>query len=183
MTRKILSVVVGVILVAAAVTAQKRPDFTGMWQTNREKTAAASPSAGSGGSGRMGGGAVVAGGAFVSSSGSAPAPWVVVQTATILTITRDFGDGSGQKWVYKLDGGESINTNARTTTTTRSRWDGDRLITEGSQVTKTQEAEVAGTVKEVRWLDKDGSMHVETTRAIGGREPSTTFQVFDKQPK
>jgi hypothetical protein len=119
----------------------------------------------------------------MSASGGAAPEWTVTQTAAAVTIVRPFPDGSGeQKFVYKLTG-ESVNTNGRTTQTTRSRWDAGKLVTEGTQVTTTDQGTVNGTFKEVRSLDKDGSMHVETTRSINGGSPSTSVSVLSKKAK
>jgi hypothetical protein len=170
---------------AAALAAQTKPDFNGTWDVNPEKTAAdraaaATTSPGGGGGGGLRGG----GGNSMSAVGAtAPMPYVIKQTARELTITRDFGDGTVQKWVYRLDGSESVNTNLRTTLTTRSTFTDGKLVTEGKQATKTDQAEVTGTFKEVRWIDKDGAMHVHTTRVMNGGAPTTSYQVLDKKTK
>lgn len=170
------------MLWSAALSAQARPNLAGTWETNAEKTAAAraagAPTAAAGGGGAMRG---AGGGSLMAASGAAPMPYVITQTPQAVTIARDLGDGASQKWVYKLDGSESVNVNARTTLTTRSAFAGDKLITEGKQVTKTEQAEVAGTFREVRWIDKDGAMHVETTRAMNGGAATTGYLVLDRK--
>jgi len=178
-------------ITAVSIAAQARPNFSGTWEINGEKTAAAraaaaTPSAQSTApAARMGGGGLRAGGSgggnMIAASGGAPAPYLLRQTDRDLTITRVAGDGTEQKWIYKLDGSESVNTNARTTLTTQSKFVDGKLVTEGRQVTKTDQAETSGTFKEVRWLDKDGSLHVETTRVINGGAAFTGVQVFDKK--
>lgn len=176
-----------IALSTAALSAQTKPNLAGTWDVNSEKTAAARAAAApaapaAGGAMRGGGGGVMSGGGGnLMSAGGAPMPYVIAHTPQSLTITRDLGDGSTQKWVYKLDGSESVNVNARTTLTTKSAFVGDKLITEGKQTTKTEQAEMAGTFKEVRWIDKDGSMHVETTRSINGGATTTSYLVLDKK--
>jgi hypothetical protein len=174
-------------MMTTVVGAQAKADFTGSWQANREKTMASSPQPAAGGSGRAAGtangvaSARMGGGGTMSPSGAPPQPYVLTQTATALTITRDLGDGSSQKWVYKLDGSDSVNVNGRTTLTSRSRWIAGKLVTEGKQVTVAGENTMEGTFKEVRWLDAEGSMHVETTRQIGSNAAGTTYLVLDKK--
>lgn len=157
------------------------PNFSGRWTVNPEKTRAAGPAAtptmrgGTMGASARGGG----GGANMISAGGPPAPFVITQSATELTITRQLGDAE-QKYIYKLGGGESVNVNARTTQTSTSSWQGTKLVTRGTTVTTTSAGETKGTFTETRWIDASGAMHVETSREINGRS-GTTYQVLDKQ--
>jgi hypothetical protein len=181
-----LAAVAALPLAASAQT----PNFSGNWMVNAEKTRAAMPvpadgpraaAGGGGGSmgaapGRNGGGG---GGGNMMVAGGPPAPFVVAQSATELTITRQLGDAT-QKYVYKLGGGESVNTNARTTQTSTSSWQGAKLVTRGTTVTTTSQGDITGTFTETRWLDTAGAMHVEMTREVNGRA-STTHQVLDKR--
>jgi hypothetical protein len=182
-SQRVAAGVAGVVTAASLVLAQNTPDFSGTWEVNKDKTAASGPTTGPRGGmarGSTPGGRV----ATATASGqpaAAPQPWVLTQTETALTIVRDLGDGSTRKWVYRLDRSESVNTVGRTTTTTRSRWDGGKLVTEGRQVIRTEQGDVSGTFKETRWLDKEGAMHVETTRALEGRAPGTTYLVLEKK--
>lgn len=186
MTRREWLAAASVIVTMTAVTsAQAKADFGGTWEVNREKTAASAPArpAVAGGNRMGGGGGAGAAGGSMLMGGGPPPPYVIVQTKATLTITRALPDGAEQKWVYTLDGSESTNTNARTTATTRSKFEAGKLVTEGTQVTTTDRGDVRGTFKEVRWIAADGSMHVQTTRAISGAEPAMTYQVFDRKGK
>lgn len=187
-----------VSVAASAVLAQSRPDFSGTWEMDAERTRAENqkrPGAGTGGgmSTMSGGGG---GGSMSMSSGggaNAPASTVVriTQTAAALTIERV----SGQVWekvVHALDGTESVNVNGRTTMKLKSRWDGARLISEGSNVTELADGagRFTGTIKEVRWIEKDGTMVIESTRVTNpppgvqisnAGKPVTTVQYFKKK--
>lgn len=172
-----------VLFVTTSLAAQARPDLSGSWDINNQKTAAARAAAAPAPAGGAAGG--VRGGisSMSGGAGAAPMPFVIAQTAQAVTITRDLGDGTVQKWVYKLDGTESVNTNIRTTLTTRSTFSDGKLVTEGTQVTKTEQAEIRGAFKEVRWIEKDGAMRVETTRVINGGAPNTSVLVLDRMSK
>jgi hypothetical protein len=170
-------VAAGVFAAAALAAAQTPPNLAGTWVLDRDKTAArsAAPSGM-----RAGGPDGRAGAAAVGARGgpATPPEWRITQTAAALRAERALPNGTTQTLVYKLDGSESTNANGRATLTTRSRWEGGKLVTEGTQLIATEQGPVAGTLKEVRWLDKEGSMVVETTRAIDENPPSTITQVF-----
>lgn len=185
MTRRELIAAIGTVVLTSTVAAQTAPNFAGTWTPDREKTQAAmtalgAPAAGGTGTRMVGG----AGGGTMSPSGAAASPleWTITQTATAITLMRPLPDGSAQKFTYKL-AGESVNVNARTTLTTKSRWEGGKLVTEGTQVTTTDQGPIDGTFKETRWLDKDGSMHVETVRALSGNAPATVASVLSRKAK
>ena len=108
-----------------------------------------------------GGGSAVAGGI---SGGGVPAPWVITQTAAALTIVRAMPDGTQQKFVYKLDGSESVNVNGRSTQKTKSVVAGGKITTTGTQTVATDQGDITSQLKEVRSLDKDGAMIVEKRR-------------------
>ena len=116
----------------------------------------------------------------MAAGGAAPPEWVITQTPAALTIVRALPDGTQQKFVYKLDGSESVNVNGRTTQKTRTTVAGGRLTTVGSQSVTTDQGDVLSEIKEVRWLEKDGSMVVEMTRTVN-ESVRTTTQVFAKK--
>jgi hypothetical protein len=166
------------ILSSAVMTAQSVPTFSGTWTIDRDKTAAASPPPSAAGGGARASGGAVAGG--IAAVGGAPPEWVITQTPAALTIVRALPDGTQQKYVYKLDGSESVNVNGRTTQKTRSTVAGGRITTTGTQSVTTDQGDIASELKEVRWLEKDGSMVVETTRTVNGN-PRLVVQVFAKR--
>jgi hypothetical protein len=176
-------------MLSIGVTAQARPDFSGTWELDVERTRAANQ--GSGGSMGGGGSMSVAGGTGSAAGAGAVTTIRITQTAAALTIERV----AGQVWdktVHKLDGTDSVNTNSSTTIRLKSRWDGRRLISEGTSRTPMPEAggTMESTFKETRWLDKDGTLIVETVRVVNpppgvqvsnAGQPRTTMQYFRKK--
>jgi hypothetical protein len=138
-----------VIAVAAAVVlpfaarAQSKPDFSGTWTMNAEKSDP--PPQGRGG-GRGGGG-----------------PVTIKQSGDTLTVESE-GRGGPVTMTYKLDGSESVNQvqgrGGVTEAKSKAHWDGSKLVIEttrdigGNSVTTT----------ETRSLSADGKeMTVETS--------------------
>ena len=115
MTRKF--VLVALLAVALAVPsvamAQAKPNFSGKWIQDMEK----SDPMGGGGGGR---------------GPAGPATLTYTQTATELTIERETPNGV-QKTVYKLDGSDSVNAMGRGgDVTSKTTWDGNKLVTKYS---------------------------------------------------
>ena len=170
-----------------ATIAQGTPNLSGTWTLDRDKTAAASPAPPA--SSSAGGGRVTTGGGMASASvgavgsmgAAASMDWVITQTLSELTVTRALADGSTQKLVYKLDGSESVNVNGRTTQTTKTTVAAGKITTTGTQVVKTDQGDITSQIREVRSLDKDGAMVVETTRTFDESGSRTTTQVFVKK--
>jgi len=126
--------------------AQAKPDFSGKWVQDMEKS---DPMGGPGGGGGRG--------------PAGPQTLTITQTATELVITRETPMGA-MKTVYKLDGTESVNQVGRGgSSKTTSHWEGNTLVTEGTQTMTTPNGEMTSQVKEVRSLDADGNMVVVTT--------------------
>ena len=139
----VLAVVLAVVLALPVVaSAQAKPDFSGKWVQDMDKS---DPAGGGGGRGPAG-----------------PQSLTIAQTAADLTIEVETPNGP-MKTVYKLDGSESANTTGRGTSKTKSTWDGATLVTAGSRTMTMQGNEVTMEMKEVRSLDADGTMVVVTT--------------------
>ncbi|HEY2943613.1 MAG TPA: hypothetical protein VGN09_14365 [Vicinamibacteria bacterium] len=161
--------ILGVILVTATFAyAQAKPDFSGTWVLDREKSDP--PGMGPGGGQGPGGG--MAGDLTIT----------ITQTATELKIQREAPAGRMTS-TYALDGAESKNTGPRGgETRSKSRWDGDKLVTEGQQTMNGPDGPVTIDFKDVRRLDDDGkSMVVETTRT-SPRGTQTRKTVFSRKP-
>ena len=95
---------VAVVLLSASLFAQAKPNFSGKWTTDAEKTAAANPApAGGGGGGARGGG---------GGRGGAAGPMTITMDATTLKMERAAQDGTITATIYKLDGSESKNMQA-----------------------------------------------------------------------
>jgi hypothetical protein len=191
---RVLLTVAVLCVCAIGVGAQGRPDFSGTWEMDVERTRAETR-ARSGGSGGVGGGSMSAGGggSMTSASGAAPAVIAVRITQTPATLTID--RISGQIWekvVHTLDGSESVSVNGRVTIKLKSRWDGARLVSEGTNESQLSDGSgsVGGTLKEVRWIGKDGVMVIESTRVINAPpnvqvsnagKPTVSVQYFTRK--
>jgi hypothetical protein len=151
-------------MVTTLVLAQTRPDFSGTWQMDVERTRAYNQQGPRSG----GGGTMSAVGERAATAGSADVTTVkIIQTPTALTVERI----AGQVWPkveHRLDGAKSVSVNGRTTITMVSKWDGTRLVSEGTSTTEFSDGSgsVGGSVKEVRWIEPDGVMVVESTRVV-----------------
>jgi hypothetical protein len=169
MTRKALWATAIALAITGAVFAQAKPDFSGTWTLDRDKSEM--PQMGGAG-GRPGGGGM-----------GAPMGDVTVtikQSADTVTIEQKMGETGSRTLTYKLDGSESVNQGmcggeAKSTT----KWDGNKLVTESTQTFNGPNGEMTMKSKEVRSLDADGTMHVEVTRETP-RGTNTSKLVFKK---
>jgi hypothetical protein len=130
------------LVIPFPVQAQAKPDFSGTWTLDPQRSTLPQGRGGRGGGGR-GGGRGMAG------------PIVIKQTASEIVI----GDAA-----YKLDGSESVNQvqgrGGMQQVTSKARWDGAKLVIES---TREIQGFSIGT-KEVRSLDAGGKeMVVEMT--------------------
>lgn len=107
-----------------------------------------------------------------------PGITVIRQTATTLAIEREAFD---QKIVYTfaLDGSESRNASGAMTMTSRTRWEGDRLVTEGTQVSVTSQGRSSWQIREVRYFDAKKAHIVERT-FTGDDGTMTSRQVLER---
>lgn len=157
MKRAMFAAIVALVC-APAVMAQARPDFSGSWTLDAEKSVM----------GRMGGGGGRGGGAGM-------AALTVTVSGSTMTATRE-GMNGPVSMVYKLDGAESRNMQmgrgGNAEVVYKSRWDGAKLVT---TITGGM-----GTATETRWLDADGTMIVETVRTGRNGAPMTTKLVYRK---
>jgi hypothetical protein len=160
------SIIVILIVATAALVAQKKPDFSGSWTLDPSRS-------------EMGGGGPGGGGPGRGPGGGGPSKLVVKQTDATLTIEREMG-GETVTQTYKLDGSESVNRGMRGgEVKSKSRWDGDKLVTEGSQSMNTPGGDMTIQTKEIRSMAADGTMVVETTRTTP-RGTTTSKLVFTK---
>jgi hypothetical protein len=156
-----LAIVLAVALaVPAAAVAQAKPDFTGKWTQDMEKS---DPMGGPGGGGGRG--------------PAGPQTLSIAQTATDFTVERETPNGV-VKMVYKLDGTESENNTGRGTSKTKSVWEGAALVTSGTQTMNMQGNEITIEMKETRTLEADGTMVVVTVSKspMGERTRKTVFK-------
>ena len=182
---KTLSTVLGAcVLAATLVSAQSRPDLSGTWLPDPSKASAGGVGTGGGmvavartgaGGGTGGGGATATsggGGGMMRMSGGGGAggavETVVTQSASSLTIERIMGPVT-QTYIHTFDGTENVNVNGRVTMKTKSRWEGASLVTEGTSHVSTDAGDVVTSVREVRSLDADGALVLETERVSDDR--------------
>jgi hypothetical protein len=109
-----------------------------------------------------------------------PGETVVRQTAATLTIEEGFMSRV-IRYVYRLDGAESENHNGANTQTTKSAWDGRKLVTRGTSFSVTNQGESTWEYKEVRWLDTSGAMVTETTHKDEAGKVNVVTRVFRKK--
>ena len=153
-------------VVPAPAAAQKRPDFSGTWveDESQRKSPYDKPSTTSG----------------VRAIGGPPPPLTITQSAQRLTIERTRGEQT-TRFVHDFDGRENKNHTGAQIHTTRTRWDGDRLVTEGSIFQVTSQGEESWKLKEVRWLTGKGELVIEVTQVDEDGKAGTVLRVFKKR--
>jgi hypothetical protein len=174
--------------------AQARPDFSGRWTTDPDPAAvqAADPAgAARGAAGQRGRGA----GGGRGGRGDMGSGWgstiAITQEAARLTVEYAFfsrGDMQPpMRLIYPLDDAETKNTvmmgQGMQVQTSRSQWDGDRLIVTTSHTFTNPETKKPETaeVRRVLSLESPTSLVVEVTRAgVLGGSPSTTRTLYRK---
>jgi hypothetical protein len=170
MRRSVFAAVLAVLFVIS-VGAQSggKIDFSGTWKFDASKSEMGQ---GFGGRGAGGGARGAPGGG---------GDMVIQQTDKEIVITSQTQAGE-MKVTYALDGRESRNAGlgGRGEQVTKSRWEGDKLVTTGSGVFSSPRGEINIQTKETRWLSADGKvMTVEATRTTPMGE-MTTKMVYNK---
>jgi hypothetical protein len=159
----------GTFVVALALTGagQAKPDFSGTWLEDRERL-----------TNLLTGKPVVVEQASGGAVALPPAETVVTQTAGVLRIERKVPQSDRPlRYEYKLDGSKSVNHNGAQTRTTSSRWEGNRLVTEGTIFQVTSQGEASWQIKEVMYLDKGELIH-ELRWTQDGKETTATRRVY-----
>ncbi len=157
MTRRVLTIALAfavALAMASFAMAQAKPDFSGKWTQDMDKSDPAP--AGRAGGGGGGGGRGPAG----------PQEITITQSATELTIERTMGQNT-MKTIYKLDGSESVNTMGRGEIKSKTTWEGNKLVTKYQQTRGENTVDVT----ETRSIEADGTLKLVTqsgqnTRAI-----------------
>jgi len=134
-----LAVLLAIALAVPTLAQAQKPDFSGKWIQDMDKSDPAPAGRGGGGGGAAN-----------------PQTITMTQTATELTIERTTGQGV-QKTVYKLDGTESSNAGRGGDVKSKSAWDGNKLVTKYQRVMGENTIDVV----ETRSL-ADGFLTVET---------------------
>ena len=156
MTRKsVLVALLAFVLALPAMAIAQSPNFSGKWIQDMEKS---DPPMGGGGRGPAG-----------------PQSLTITQTATEITLERETPNGA-MKTVYKLDGSESVNAGRGGDITSKSAWEGGKLVTKYSRTMQQTTVEVT----ETRSLEADGTMLVITAMKGGPQGDTTRKAVFKK---
>ena len=147
----------GLIVIAAAVSAQTPPNFAGKWTLVPDPAAPAT-------------------------GGMPPSPTLtIVQDAKTLTVTRTIQMGEFTT-VYNLDGSESKNTlnfNGNSIDqVSKTKWDGEKLIVNTTMSFENTPVEFSMVISQ----DASGTLGLETTRPDfqGGGAPITTKVKYKK---
>jgi len=105
---------------------------------------------------------------------------VVTQTPATLTSEMKFMT-QVIRYVFKLDGKESVNLNGANTQTTKSRWDGKKLVTEGTSYSVTSQGESTWIYREVHSINPKGQMVIEVTTTDEAGIKNVVTRVFNKK--
>ena len=150
---------------AGPAAAQKRPDFSGTWvedESQRKSPYDKAPAAG------------------MKTVSGPPPDSVITQTPEQITVQRTFMSQT-IRMTYDLSGKENVNRTGAQTHTTRTRWDGNRIVTEGSIYQITNQGETTWKLKEVRWMNPRGEMVLETTQVDEDGKSGTVVRVFRRK--
>jgi hypothetical protein len=153
MKRKLGMAAALVVAMAVSGYAQKKPDFSGAWTVDTEKSdPAPAPGAGPGGGGRGGG---------------MMGPITIKQTADSISIESQGRGGTPQTRTYKLDGSEQEITFGQMKATAKARWDGDKVIIE---TTRAGQDGTMFTTSVTYSLNADGTLTAENKTPMGARK-------------
>jgi hypothetical protein len=128
------------IALPALGASQAKPDFSGTWTFDEVKSDPAPQGAG---------------------RGMAPATLIIKQSADEITIEQ--AAQPKLTAVYKLDNTESVNKNPLGEVRSKTRWDGDKLVTEGTRTLTTQQGTFDLVFRDIRSLNADGAMVIENS--------------------
>ena len=176
-----------VVIGAAGLSAQGKPNFAGKWTLQADPNAA--PPAAAGGAAAAGGGAAAAGAGGAQRGGGGGGgrmgggggagfacgmECTIAQDATSLTVTRTTQAGE-LKTVFKLDGSESKNTitmgENKMDAVSKATWEGSKLVIS----TSMDMGGNAMTSKATLSLDATGNMVVEREGGRGA-QPTQTYK-------
>jgi hypothetical protein len=169
---------VAVVLFAAGLSAQGKPDFTGKWTLQPDPNAAAA-GGGGGGGGRGGGRGGGGGGVF-----NCGMECTIAQDATSITITPTTQQGPGTPRKIMLTGDTKIEMPGRqgaagTTETAKASWEGNKLI-----LTMTRSIDRGGspmTINSKQTIAMEGgNLTVESSTDMGQGAQAGPKQTYKK---
>jgi hypothetical protein len=144
--------------------AQRLPDFSGTWVEDEAARKTTFPAAEAG----------------AQAIAAAAADTVVTQTATTLTVERTVMS-QVLRYVFDLSGKESVNRNGANTLTTRSYWEGHKLVSRGTSFSVTSQGESTWEYTEIRSLDAKGTMIVDTRYKDEAGKVNVVSRIFRKK--
>ena len=159
------------LMFAASVFAQGKPDFSGKWTPDAEKTAAANPAPPAGGGGGGGG----RGGGGGGGRGGGPTGFELKQDATSLTRITE-GQNGPMETKYTLDGQAHDVPMGQGTAKVTAKIDGATIVVDQTQ-------DMGGnsvTTHSVYSMDGDWLVIAQTRPGRNGGEPTTTKTYYKK---
>jgi hypothetical protein len=110
-------------------------------------------------------------------------PITITQSPETLTIQHDppMPGWKAQRYVYNLAGKKSVNYNGANILTTTSRWDGKKLVNEGTSYSETSQGESTWKWRETIWLDARGRLLVETRTTDESGKTHVVTQTYDRK--
>ena len=182
----VMTVSVMMLFLAATVLAAG-VNFSGTWLRDKDKSdpmMGRGPGGGGGGQ-RPGGGGGQRPGGGGRGMADAQITLILKQTQNELSLTRKIVAGGEERPAieqkFTLDGKENTNTSQRGELKSKSKWNKDTLVVEGTQKMTTPNGEFEMEVKDEYSLSADGKvLTVSTTRTTPGGE-QTSKQVYIKQ--
>ena len=163
-----------VVLFAAGMTAQGKPNFSGKWTMD---PASAPQSGGGGGGGGRGMGGRGGGGWGQT--------FTLTQDATTLKVERMQGPATVTE-TFKLDGSDSKNTlppmregGAATDVVSKAMWDGDKIVITSSRTVNMNGTEMKIDSKRVISIS-GGDLQIDSTTTGMGDTPQTSTAKYKK---
>ena len=161
-----------VVLFAAGLQAQGKPNFTGKWTIDPASAPQGGGGGGGGGRGGRGGG------------GGWGQTFTLTQDATTLKVERMQGEATVTE-TYKLDGSDSKNSmpgrqgGAPTEVVSKAAWDGDKIVITSSRTVNMQGTEMKIDVKRVISM-AGADLQIDTTTTGMGDTPMTATVKYKK---
>ena len=176
MTMSVMMLFLAATVLAAGV------NLGGTWVRDKDKS---DPPMMRGPGGGGGGGQRPRGGGGGRAMADAQITLVLKQTPNELSLTRKIVAGGEERPAteqkFTLDGKENTNTSQRGELKSKSKWNKDTLVVQGTQKVTTPNGEFELEIKDEYSLSADGKvLTVSTTRTTPGGE-QTSKQVYNKQ--
>ena len=155
-----------VLVATVGAGAQAKVDFSGVWIHNEgllKTTHKVDPAA--------------------KSMGLKPPPITITHSTASLVIQHDppMPGWKAQRYVYDLAGKKSVNYNGANILTTVSRWDGTKLVNEGTSYSETSQGESTLKWRETMSLDGKGRLLVETRTTDEAGTTHVVTQTYDRK--